>query len=56
MTPHFQEWCNRLGITLSPEQTWAMAWLEKHGKRFLYDFGTDNCIELAEAWPIGPTH
>ena len=53
---HYQQICKMIGITLTPEQNWACAWLEKHGKRFCVDFGYDNCVKLAEEWPIGPVH
>jgi hypothetical protein len=45
---NYQETCKLHGITLTPEQDWACAFLEWHGKRFCVDFGYKNAIELAD--------
>ncbi|MFN0314755.1 MAG: hypothetical protein ACKVQA_06945 [Burkholderiales bacterium] len=37
-----------MGITLTPSQSWAMAWLTMRGQRFLVDFGYTNCEQKAD--------
>ncbi len=44
-----------LGMKVRPDQHHAMQRLERSGKRFLVDFGTDNAVRLAKnlRWPGG---
>lgn len=39
--------CAKLGVKLTKEQQWACVYLERIGKRFYYDFGYQNAVELA---------
>lgn len=41
-----REFCARFDVALTPEQSWACAWLEFQGKRFLIDFGYANAVDL----------
>lgn len=43
------EYCAMKQIPLTPQQVWAMYWLEMRGKRFLVDFGYANAVSLADA-------
>lgn len=47
----FAETCLQLGISLTPPQFYACAYLENNGLRFCVDFGYQNAIDKArEHW------
>lgn len=43
----WREWCRKNGVKLTPLQVMSMTYLEAMGKRFLVDFGYENCQEEA---------
>lgn len=43
------EWCARLEIAIDDDQRRAMRYLERHGLRFLVEFGYQNAVDLARA-------
>ena len=49
----YRRWLSRLNLQLPTlAQHRACLYLERHGKRFLIDFGIQNCVELAREYRL----
>jgi hypothetical protein len=42
-----EEWCRKNSVKLTPDQRLSVRYLQRHGQRFMIEFGYGNAIEKA---------